>query len=59
MGKIRRKSFLIKCNGDGTITHTFLQTPSQRLETLNKMLKENLITQEEYDQTRKKILDDF
>ena len=59
MGRISRKPFLIKCNGDGTTTHTPLQTPSERLEELAKMFKKKIITQEEYDQKRKEILDEF
>lgn len=59
LGIVRRKLFLIKCNGDGTTTHTYLQTPSERLEELGKMLHKKLITQEEYDLKKKELLDDF
>ncbi len=59
IGKHRPKTFLIQCDGEGTFSWSELKTPEQKLEVLEDAKNKNLVRQDEYEEIRKKILDQF
>lgn len=56
LGTIRKKKFLIVCDGKGKIRVREIKDWSKRLKILNKM--KNSLTETEYKKIKKSIIDD-
>jgi hypothetical protein len=48
---------LIKCDGQGNFTITQLEDFDEKLRKLSKLRDEDIITKEQFEEYRKKILD--
>ena len=57
IGMFRPKKFLIKCNGKGHMTFDKLQDPLEQIEQLSQLKDKLIITDEEFEQKKKELLD--
>lgn len=59
VGRLRPRTFLIKCDGHGKMGLQEILTVPERLEKLVKLKDKGLLSQEEYDAKRKEIVSDL
>jgi Short C-terminal domain len=57
VGLVRRRKFLIECNGRGGFNNKELRSPEDRLKAAKALRDKNLITEEEYNKKRNEILE--
>lgn len=57
LGLRNAEKLLVTCNGDGTMSVRCLVDPLKRIEELDKFRKEGIITSEEFEIAKKKLLD--
>ena len=57
VGTIRSKTFLIKCNGNGHMDFENLSESTEIIKKLNKLRKDGIITDDEFESKKKKLLD--
>ena len=56
LGRIIKRKFSIQCDGRGNMKIMQLMTPFEKIEKLGKLLGKGLISQDEFDKTKAKIL---
>jgi len=59
IGKIRPRKFLVQCDGNGTLTFKEINSAYERLKQLKKLLDEHLISEGEYEEKKKVILEEI
>lgn len=59
IGVFRPKKFLVKCDGHGKMGFTKFEDPYETIKKFSKLKEEGRITKEEFEKTKKKILDDM
>lgn len=56
VGTLRKRKFLVKCDGRGGMKFDELKNPLQTIEELGKLKDKGYITEEEFLQKKKEIL---
>jgi len=59
IGTIRKKKFLVECDGQGRLRFVELKNQVKIIEELSKLVKKGIITPEEFEQKKKELLDQF
>ena len=55
IGWWRKRWFMVKCNGDGTMS--IVLKPTQTIEEVYELYKKGMITKSEYEAKKKELLD--
>ena len=57
VGKFRKKTFLIECDGQGHLKFIEVKSQLKLIEELSKLRDKGFITTEEFEQKKKNLLD--
>jgi hypothetical protein len=58
-GRIRKRKFLISCNGKGTMHFSEIISKDEKIRRLQKLRQSGVITDEDFDNQKKRILEEF
>lgn len=57
LGRIKKRKFSIQCDGQGHMKIEQLMTPFEKIEKLGRLLDKGLISQDEFDEKKKEMLE--
>ncbi len=57
VGNIKPKTFFIKCKGNGHMDFTLLEDPINTIKKLSKLRDDGMITNEEFEEKKKELLE--
>ena len=57
VGRIRPKKYLVICDGNGNMGFDLIQSQAKRIEEFAKLLKKGIITDEEFQKKKNRILE--